>query len=190
MVIAGFLGSGQLVTIVLGSEKILIFQPSYLRLTLARCLKHTIHLAAGDFVKALNLKLSTWTKNQTANGEEEEVDVDWVAEWNMLDLLDDEADQVVDEEVDFEAGDTLGKALALVNQVNCFHLFIARLIGTLRSRRRLKQRLFSLSVVLKRTFQYLSLLSGFGHGGAQSMISLSVCLAVKRYGLLFYVIYG
>src|SRR5258707_1186957 len=102
-VIAGFLGSGQLVTIVLGSEKHL--QPSYLRLTLARCLEHTIHLAAGDFVKALNPKLSTWTKNQTADGEEEEMDVDWVAEWNLLDVLDDEADQVVDEEVNFEAGD-------------------------------------------------------------------------------------
>jgi hypothetical protein len=175
------------VTIVLGSEKHL--QPSYLCLTFARCLEHTIHLAAGDFVKALNPKLSTWTKNQTADSDEEEADVDWVAEWNLLDVLDDEADQVDEEEVNFEPGDTLGKALALVNQVSYFHLFIARLTGTLRSGRRLKQRLSLLSVVLKRTFWYLSLLSGFGHSGAQFMISLSVCLVVKQYVLLFYVIY-
>jgi hypothetical protein len=87
-------------------------------LTTVRCLEHTIHLAAGDFIKALSPKMRTWTKNQTVDGDEEaaDEDIDWVAEWNQLDALLD--DEVVDDEVEFEAGDTLGKALALVNQVS------------------------------------------------------------------------
>jgi len=89
-------------------------------LTTPRFLEHTIHLAAGDFIKALSPKIRTWTKNQTGDGGDEAVDedIDWVAEWNQLDALLDE--EVVDDEVEFEAGDTLGKALALVNQVNPF----------------------------------------------------------------------
>ena len=84
-----------------------------------RCLEHTIYLAAGDFIKALGPKTKTWTRNRTASveddSEDEEEDVDWVADWNRLDLLSDE--EAVDDEIEFEAGDTLGKALALVNQV-------------------------------------------------------------------------
>jgi hypothetical protein len=86
-------------------------------LTFARCLEHTIHLAAGDFIKALSPKMRRWTKNQTADGDEAaDEDIDWVAESNQLEALLDE--EVVDDEVEFEAGDTLGKALALVNQVS------------------------------------------------------------------------
>src|SRR5258705_473035 len=88
----------------------------------SRCLEHAIYLAAGDFIKALEPKTKTWTRNRTASVEDvedsddEDEDVDWVADWNRLDLLLDE--EVVDEEIEFEAGDTLGKALALVNQVS------------------------------------------------------------------------
>jgi hypothetical protein len=88
-------------------------------LTSTRCLEHTIYLAAGDFIKALGPKTITWTRNRTASVEDaddsEDEDEDWVADWNRLDLLSD--DEAVDDEIEFEAGDTLGKALALVNQV-------------------------------------------------------------------------
>jgi hypothetical protein len=88
-------------------------------LTSTRCLEHTIYLAAGDFIKALGPKTKTWTRNRTASVEDaddsEDEDEDWVADWNRLDLLSD--DEAVDDEIEFEAGDTLGKALALVNQV-------------------------------------------------------------------------
>ena len=89
---------------------------------ISRCLEHTIYLAAGDFIKALGPKTKTWTRNRTASVEDvedsddEDEDVDWVADWNQLDLLSDE--KAVDEEIEFEAGNMLGKALALVNQVS------------------------------------------------------------------------
>lgn len=76
-------------------------------------MEHTIHLAAGDFIKAIGPKSKTWTKNHTASVEDsDEGEVDW----NQLELLSDE--QAVDDETEFTAGDTLGKALALVNQVS------------------------------------------------------------------------
>jgi len=63
--------------------------------------------------------MKSWTKNRTASVEDaDEDDVDdeeWVADWNRLDVIPDEA---VDEEINFEPGDTLGKALALINQVS------------------------------------------------------------------------
>ena len=44
-----------------------------------------------------------------------------MADWNQLDSpLDEEA---VDDVIDFEAGDTLGKSLALVNQVRFNNYF-------------------------------------------------------------------
>jgi len=85
-------------------------------------MEHTIYLAAGDFVKAIGPKTKTWTRNCTAfvedanNNDENDGDEDWAADWNKLELLPDE--QAVDDEIEFTAGDTLGKALALVNQVS------------------------------------------------------------------------
>jgi len=75
-------------------------------------MEHTIHLAAGDFIKVIGPKSKSWTKNHTASVEDSDEEVDW----NQLELLPDE--QVVDDETEFTAGDTLGKALALVNQVS------------------------------------------------------------------------
>ena len=43
-------------------------------------------------------------------------DKEWVADWNQLDVTPDE--EAVNEEINFEPGDTLGKALALINQVS------------------------------------------------------------------------
>src|SRR5271170_1352395 len=89
-------------------------------------MKHTIYLAAGDFIKAVGPKTKTWNKSRTASVEDDDEDDDWATDWNKLDLLPDE--QAVDDEVDFTAGDTLGKALALVNQVRDFFLSISSFI--------------------------------------------------------------
>jgi hypothetical protein len=55
---------------------------------------------------------SCGSKDADDDDEEEE----WVVEWNRLDVIPDE--EAVDEEINFEPGDTLGKALALINQVS------------------------------------------------------------------------
>jgi hypothetical protein len=84
-----------------------------------RCIEHTIHLGAAAFVKAVGPKMKNWTKNHTASVEdadEEDDDEEWVADWNKLDVTPDE--EAIDEEINFEPGDTLGKALALINQVS------------------------------------------------------------------------
>ena len=64
--------------------------------------------------------MKNWTKNRTASVEdaddEDDDDEEWVADWNRLDVIPDE--EAVDEEINFELGDTLGKALALVTQVS------------------------------------------------------------------------
>ena len=58
----------------------------------------------------------TWNKGRTASVEDaNEDDEEWFADWNNMELIPDE--QEVDDEMDFTPGDTLGKALALVNQV-------------------------------------------------------------------------
>ena len=64
--------------------------------------------------------MKNWTKNHTASVEdandEDDNDEEWVADWNQLDVISDE--EAVNEEINFELGDTLGKALTLVNQVS------------------------------------------------------------------------
>ena len=64
--------------------------------------------------------MKNWTKNRTASVEdtndEDDDDEEWAADWNRLDVISDE--EVIDEEINFEPGDTLGKALALVTQVS------------------------------------------------------------------------
>jgi hypothetical protein len=82
-------------------------------------MEHTINLAAGDFVKAVGPN-ARWNKTRTVSVEDadddESDDVEnWAADWNELELVPDE--EAIDDEVDFDAGDTLGKGLALINQV-------------------------------------------------------------------------
>ena len=64
--------------------------------------------------------MKNWTKNRTASVEdtddEDDDDEEWAADWNWLDVISDE--EVIDEEINFEPGDTLGKALTLVTQVS------------------------------------------------------------------------
>jgi hypothetical protein len=81
-------------------------------------LEHTIYLATGDFIKALSPKTKTWTRNWTLSVEDtddNDEDENWVADWNQLDLLSD--DEAVNNDIEFEVSDMLGKAFALVNQV-------------------------------------------------------------------------
>lgn len=88
-----------------------------------RCMEHTIYLAAGDFIKTIGPKKMR-NKGQTALNEddgEEEYDKTWAADWNQLELVPDE--EAIDEEIDFDAGDTLGKALALITQVSLSLIF-------------------------------------------------------------------
>jgi hypothetical protein len=65
--------------------------------------------------------MKNWTKNRTASVEDADEDDDdddeeWVADWNRLDVI--PGEEAVDEEINFEPGDTLGKALALITQVS------------------------------------------------------------------------
>ena len=92
-------------------------------------MEHTVYLAAKAFIETVKprtpkAKKKTTTKNGTASvedvdedEEEEENDDDWVVDWIQLDNVPD--DEEIDDIVDFEAGDVLGKTLALVNQA-CF----------------------------------------------------------------------
>jgi len=100
--------------------RLFIFSSPFANLIETRCIEHTIHLGAAAFVKAVGPKMKNWTKNRTASVEdaddEGDDDEEWVADWNRLDVIPDE--EAVDEEINFEPGDTLGKALALVNQVS------------------------------------------------------------------------
>ena len=99
---------------------LLIFSSPFANLIEIRCIEHTIHLGAAAFVKAVGPKMKNWTKNHTASVEDandkDDDDEEWVADWNRLDVIPDE--EAVDEEINFEPGDMLGKALALVNQVS------------------------------------------------------------------------
>lgn len=153
-----------------------------------RCMEHTIYLAAGDFVKAVGPKTKSWNKNRPASVEDadnnydtdDDSDDSWAADWNQLELLPDE--QAIDDEIDFEAGDTLGKALALVNQVSldCC-MFFDLLIFFFRFVRHLRQKFSSQSVAMRKILPSLSFSSGFEHDGVQCMISLTVSWNVERF---------
>ena len=100
---------------------LLIISSLFANLIESRFIEHTVHLGAAAFVKAVAPKMKNWTKNCTgsvedANEDDDDNDKEWVADWNWLDVIPDE--EAVDEEINFEPGDTLGKALALINQVS------------------------------------------------------------------------
>ncbi|KAH9007904.1 hypothetical protein EDB84DRAFT_1447253, partial [Lactarius hengduanensis] len=88
-----------------------------------RCMEHTIHLAAHDFIQAIN-PTSRRSKTEASTGEPEEGgddgeatggDEDWTADWEELEnTLDNEE---VDGTVTFQPGDLLGKAIALITQI-------------------------------------------------------------------------
>ena len=76
----------------------------------ARCLEHLIYLAAGAFIEAV---CPTPAKFKRATADDEELaDDDGDDDW-----IDFDVDEEIDNPVDFDAGDVLGKLLALINQV-------------------------------------------------------------------------
>lgn len=93
------------------------------------CGEHVVHLGAKDFILAVNptacqaKKRSTRTapadqaEDEDADEDELEVDTDWMLQ-GLESALDDED---LDTATDFEPGDVLGKALALIKQVG-YHL--------------------------------------------------------------------
>ena len=92
-------------------------------------MEHTIQLSAKAFIDAVNPKApknKRSMKNGTISVEdaEDEDDInnneaEWLSGWLGEEEEDPDEQEPDDEVVDFTAGDILGKALALVNQV-CF----------------------------------------------------------------------
>ena len=92
-------------------------------------MEHTIQLSTKAFIDAVNPKAPK-NKRSTKNGAvsvevaEDEDDIDgneaeWLSDWLGEEEEDPDEQEPDDEVVDFTAGDVLGKALMLINQV-CF----------------------------------------------------------------------
>lgn len=90
-----------------------------------RCMEHTVVLGASAFLQEISPSFPR-NKRSTRKGTvtvedvddeegDDEDDEEWLADWEALDDIPD--DEEVDEPVDFTAGDVLGKALAMINQV-------------------------------------------------------------------------
>ena len=87
-----------------------------------RCMEHIIHLGSGAFITTLNPK---WLSRPPCFGAEdidadEDEENDWMEEW--VDSEDEPAYSLssateIDPTVEFDAGDLLGKLLALINQI-------------------------------------------------------------------------
>lgn len=91
-----------------------------------RCMEHTVVLGASTFLQEISpsfLHNKRSTRKGTVTVEDvdheegdDEDDEEWLADWEALnDVADDEE---VDELVNFTAGDVLGKALVMINQVS------------------------------------------------------------------------
>lgn len=99
-------------------------------------MEHTVYLAAKAFIEEVKPRAPKTAKNKgtTKNGAASTEDLDdsdnndqvyndnndddnddWVLDWAKLDEI--PVEQEIDDIVNFTAGDVLGKALALVNQV-------------------------------------------------------------------------
>jgi hypothetical protein len=89
-------------------------------------MEHTVVLGAQSFLdeispRAPGSKQSTKGGTVTVedagdgDGEQDDPDEDWTLDWDVLEMVPDDAE--VDDQVDFTPGDALGKALALINQV-------------------------------------------------------------------------
>ena len=90
-----------------------------------RCMEHTVVLGASAFLQEISPSFPR-NKRSTRKGTvtvedvddeegDDEDDEEWLADWEALDDIPD--DEEVDEPVDFTAGNVLGKALAMINQV-------------------------------------------------------------------------
>ena len=90
-----------------------------------RCMEHTVVLSTSRFLQEMSpsfpcnkrsTRKGTVTVEDVDNEEgDDEDEEEWLADWDALDNVAD--DEEIDEPVDFTAGDVLGKALAMINQV-------------------------------------------------------------------------
>jgi hypothetical protein len=90
-----------------------------------RCMEHTVVLGTSAFLQEISpsfLHNKRSTRKGTVTVEDvddeegdDEDDEEWLADWEALDDVAD--DEEVDEPVNFTAGDVLGKALAMIDQV-------------------------------------------------------------------------
>ena len=109
-------------------------------------MEYTLHLASKAFIEEICLTLSRYKKNKpwkagTKGDEEddkfEEDDEEWDDEVAWLASLADDAPAVegeeIDEDMDYDLGDLLGKVLALINQVRVFS-FLNLILSWLGSR--------------------------------------------------------
>jgi hypothetical protein len=91
-----------------------------------RCMEHSIHVSGGHFIKAVNptssqnviQKVKEAFKN--AGGDDSNLDVEQLGVEldGVGDREDDRNDRAENESVEFDVGDTVGKALALVTQAS------------------------------------------------------------------------
>jgi hypothetical protein len=93
-------------------------------------MEHTMHLALKAFIEEICLTPSCYKKKKASKStEQDNKEYDFKEEDDLLDdevawlasLVDEAAapeDEEIDDEMDFDAGDLLGKVLALVNQVS------------------------------------------------------------------------
>jgi hypothetical protein len=77
-------------------------------IVLIRCMEHAIHVAGGHFIRAIRPASS---RTVTQKGKESVAD------------RDDDGDDGPDSSTDFDVGDTVGKALALVTQVSSYPIY-------------------------------------------------------------------
>lgn len=98
-------------------------------------MEHTIQLSAKAFIDAVNPqapKNKRSTKNGTVSVEDvddeddiDDLEAEWLSDWIGEEESPDEQEPD-DDVVDFTAGDVLGQALALVNQVRFFYTLILK----------------------------------------------------------------
>jgi len=150
---------------------------------LFKCMEHTIQLSTKAFINAVNPqapKNKRSTKNGTVSVEDvededgiDDNEAEWLSDWLREEEEPDEQEPD-DDVVDFTAGDILGKALALINQVYLFDplIFHAK-FSTCRFTLLLKPSNISHCAVNLSMYQLLSLRSGFRHDGAQCMTLLN-----------------
>ena len=95
-------------------------------------MEHTMHLASKAFIEEICPVLSHYKQKKASKSTTDTVQDDEEYDDEEDDLLDDEVawlaslvdegaapkDKEIDEEMDFDPGDLLGKVLALVNQVS------------------------------------------------------------------------
>ncbi|KAG6903744.1 hypothetical protein DXG01_015214, partial [Tephrocybe rancida] len=79
-----------------------------------RCMEHTIHLGAKAFIEALNptigkKKTQATVEDDDSSGDDDDFD------WDQLEAVPNNNE--IDEPINFDPGDVLGKVLALITQI-------------------------------------------------------------------------